>query len=75
MHKHATHTDVRTHYAHISQPESLAAVREKMALLCLVELVFHQKPEARDVSFAEVAEATKVPLDQVSQSASQSVSP
>ena len=42
----------------------MAFLREKLALLSLVALVFHRPPESRDVSFVDVSSATKMPLDQ-----------
>ncbi len=44
---------------------NMTVLREKMALLCLMELVFVQKPEARNVSFAQVADVTQLAFDQV----------
>jgi len=45
--------------------QNMAVLREKIALLCLMELVFLQQPEARNVSFAQVAEVTEIPSSEV----------
>lgn len=44
---------------------NMSFLREKLALLSLVALVFHRPPESRNVSFADVSAATKMPIDQV----------
>ena len=40
-------------------------VKEKVALLALMELVFHRKPHDRNISFQSIAEMTRLSLDQV----------
>lgn len=45
--------------------QNMDRLREKISLLCLMELVFVQKPEARSVTFAQVADVTQLPVDEV----------
>ncbi|KAG5190823.1 26S proteasome subunit like protein [Tribonema minus] len=57
------------HQAAIASQPVLATraefVKEKMALMCLVNMVFERSSHERDFPFAEVAKRTRLPLDQV----------
>lgn len=44
---------------------SMENLKQKVALLCLVRIVFDRPPHERDVSFVDIAEVTLLPLDQV----------
>lgn len=62
--------DVRTKYAKdIASEPILAAndsrIRQKIALLCLMELIFNRSPEDRSVTFEQVATAAQIPVDEV----------
>lgn len=43
----------------------LPAMKQKIALLCLVELVFRRSAADRALTFAEVAQATRMPVSEV----------
>jgi 26S proteasome regulatory subunit N9 len=45
---------------------SQAALRQKITLLALMEMVFRAPAKDRSLSFDSIAQATRVPIDQVS---------
>lgn len=58
----------RYHNQLSGEPALLSAadlLKEKMAILALIELMFERQAISRDVSFADIAERTKLPLDTV----------
>merc|ERR1711936_811184 len=42
-----------------------AVLMEKVCLLCLMEMTFRREATERQISFAEIAQATSLPVDQV----------
>lgn len=60
---------IGTHHAdYDSQPALVNKrdyVKEKVALLALMELVFHRPSHERNIPFVDVAQATRLPLEQV----------
>ena len=51
-----------------SQPalaNSMDALKQKITLLCLMELIFSRPPNDRNIPFGDIAAATKLPLDQI----------
>ena len=44
---------------------NMEVLKQKIALLSLVRVVFDRPPEARDISFADIAKASLLPIDQV----------
>lgn len=57
------------HRAAVAQHSAMAAglptMKQKIALLCLVELVFRRSAADRTITFAEVADATRMPVAEV----------
>lgn len=41
-------------------------LKDKVTLLCLVEMVFRQPTNKRTLTFVEISSTTRVPIDQVS---------
>ena len=44
---------------------SQALLKQKIALLCLMKIVFDRPPHERSIPFADIANACKLPIDQV----------
>ena len=44
---------------------NMSVLKEKAALLCLMRVVFERPPHERDIAFADVAAAARLPPDQV----------
>ena len=56
------------HKAYESQPALVNKkeyVKEKVALLALIELIFHRPAHERNISFVDIAQATRLPIEQV----------
>lgn len=44
---------------------NMELLRQKLALLCLMQIVFLRPPEERTITFTDIAESTKLSVDQV----------